>query len=85
MFITFLSFGHFFACCENGDASPRNASIGVIVDFLISLFDKSSSISKIQGYRPAIAAIRGGFADGSGFSTLLFRHDCCAPSFYSDL
>lgn len=40
------------------------ASLGVIADFLISLFDKGRFLSTLRGYRSAIAAIHAGFPDG---------------------
>eukprot|EP00057_Strongylocentrotus_purpuratus_P023337 XP_011677811.1 PREDICTED: uncharacterized protein LOC105444801 [Strongylocentrotus purpuratus] len=44
------------------------ASLGVIADFRISLFDKGRFLSTLRGYLSAIAAIHAGFPDGSGVS-----------------
>ena len=58
----------FHQWCEVLGVVPRLASVGVIADFLISLFDKGRSLSTLRGYRSAIAAIHAGFPDGSGVS-----------------
>ena len=48
---------------------PRSAPLTDVAVFLSTLFDKGRLVSKIRGYRSAIAAIHTGFPDGSCVST----------------
>jgi len=44
---------------------PSEASIGIVADFLLSLFDEGKSVFTVRGYRTAVAAIHEGFEDGT--------------------
>ena len=57
---------------------PTEASVGLICDFFLSLFDRNLSLATIRGYRSAIGSIHKGFPDGSvvsnaGVLSKLFR------------
>ena len=54
--------------CEERGHFPREVSCPTVADFLIHLFDKGLSLSTIRGYRSAISAVHGGFADGTRVS-----------------
>ena len=58
--------------CSQSSCDPYTASLGSIADFLVSLFDKNSSVSTIRGYRSAIASFHAGFPDGSTVSNSTF-------------
>ena len=44
----------FLKWCSQSACDPYTASLGSIADFLVSLFDKNSSVSTIRGYRSLI-------------------------------
>ena len=69
----------FFQWCNSHGVDPRTASISLIADFLIALFDKGRLISTIRGYRSAIAAIHKGFDDGTCVSTAPCLGNLCVP------
>ena len=62
----------FLKWCSQSACDPYTASLGSIADFLVSLFDKNSSVSTIRGYRSAIASFPAGFPDGSTVSNSPF-------------
>lgn len=55
----------YYRWCKRRKVAADRASIGVVADFLRSLFKKGLQVSTIKGYRSAIQAIHNGFEDGS--------------------
>ena len=51
---------------------PTTASLGVVADFLISLFDKGLARATLRSYRSAIASCHRGFSDGSSVTNSQF-------------
>ncbi|XP_038065583.1 uncharacterized protein LOC119735737 [Patiria miniata] len=59
---------HFYKWCRARSLRPSDTSIGEIADFLVGLFDSDLATATVKNYRSAIAAIHGGFSDGSSVS-----------------
>ncbi len=59
---------HFFKWCAKEGFDPSSASITVIGDFLLHIFNSGLQINTIRGYRSAIAVVHQGFDDGSTLS-----------------
>ena len=51
--------------CDRIPCDPISAPLGVVADFLLSLFDKGLAIATLRSYRSAIASCHRGFTDGS--------------------
>ena len=71
----------FFKWCNDFTCDPYSASLGLVADFLIFLFDKGLAISTIRGYRSAIASCHRGFQDGSSISESSILSNLCKSFF----
>ena len=58
--------------CAKIPCDPTSASLGVVADFLISLFDKGLALATLRSYRSAIASCHRGFHDGSSLTNSPF-------------
>ena len=58
----------FHKWCRARSLHPANTSVGQVADFLVYLFDSGLTTATVKNYRSAIAAIHGGFPDGSSVS-----------------
>ena len=58
--------------CAKIPCDPTSASLGVVADFLISLFDKGLALATLRSYRSAIASCHRGFRDGSSVTNSPF-------------
>ena len=58
--------------CAKVPCDPTSASLGVVVDFLISLFDKGLAFATLRSYRSPIASCHRGFWDGSSVTNSPF-------------
>ena len=58
--------------CAKIPCDPTSASLGVVADFLISLFDKGLALATLRSYRSVIASCHRGFRDGSSVTNSPF-------------
>ena len=61
--------GPFVKLCAGLQADPHHASLAVVADFFISLYDENKALATIMSYWSAIASIHRGFPDGSTVSS----------------
>ena len=60
---------HFTRLCKERAIDPHSASLTIVRDFLLHLFNSGLQISTIKGYRSAIGTFHNGFPDGSTISS----------------
>ena len=55
--------------CAEKAVAPRTASLARVSEFLMALFNEGKQVNTIKNYRSAIAAVHGGFPDGTSVSS----------------